>query len=99
MLISLKTEIQWIKRAFEPPFIGGWLIFLIAAAPIPLILLINGLFEIIDNESIERTNALVTAAWNAVLTFVYKTKISILFIPCWLLFSVIGILRLLAIIQ
>ncbi len=93
MIITLKTENKTLQKMFEPPLIGGFIIFLIAVAPIPLLFILNGMFNFTENTVIERINALVTGLWNVFLWFGLKIKIGIFLIPCWILFTVIGILR------
>lgn len=99
MFVSLDTKVEELKNLFELPFIGGILIFLVAITPVPLLFILNGIFEFAPTEIIERTNALITGFWNIILTFYFKTKISILLIPCWILFTIIGILRLFTVLQ
>lgn len=93
MIPSLKTENQTLQKIFEPPIIGPIVIFLIAIAPVPLLFIINAIFPLDENSSIEQYNALVAGLWNLLLTFGLKIKINIFFIPCWLLFTIIGTLR------
>jgi hypothetical protein len=99
MIISLKTKNKKLNDLFEPPIIGGIIIFLISILPVPLMFIINGFFDIIPTEIIERYNAIITAGWNIFLTYYSKIKISIFFIPCWILFLVIGLLRLFQVIS
>ena len=98
MITFLDTENERLQNLFSTPIIGGIAIFLIALLPVPIMFLVNGIFEIVGNELIERSNAIITGLWNMVLTFRYKIKISVFFIPCWILFIIIGVHRLFMII-
>lgn len=98
MIINLKTENKLLQELYEPPIIGGFLVLLLALLPVPVLFILNGLFELVETEAIERVNALITGFWNIGLTFIYKIRIGIFFIPCWILITIIGILRLLRII-
>jgi hypothetical protein len=51
------------------------------------------IFHFVDNSVIERVNALIIGLWNVFLTFQLPIKISLLIIPCWILFTIIGLLR------
>lgn len=93
MIVSLKTENRALLKMFEVPVIGPFIIFLIAMLPIPLMFILNGLFDFASTDYIERINALVAGAWNLVLLFGCRVKICFIFIPCWILFTLIGILR------
>mgnify|MGYP003668646519 CR=1 FL=1 len=98
MIISLKTDIEWLNDFYKPPIIGAFIILLVSVVPVPILFIINGIFDIVEIEVVERVTALFAGVWNIVLTFFFKTKISILFVPCWILFTIIGILRLFSII-
>ena len=98
MIINLKTENKLLMDLYEPPIIGGFLILLFALLPVPVLFLVNWLFELVETETIERVNALISGFWNIGLTFIYKIRIGIFFIPCWILFTIIGILRLFGIV-
>lgn len=93
MIISLETKYPTLQKICEPPIIGPIFIFLIAVAPIPLLFILNGIFHFTTNEYIEQINALVTGIWNVALTFGFRIKIKLFFIPCWILFLLIGTLR------
>lgn len=98
MIVSLKTENVTLLKIFEVPLIGPFIIFLLAVIPIPLMFIINGVFDLTNTDYIERINALVTGAWNLLLFFGLQVKISFIFIPCWMLFIIIGMFRYLKVI-
>jgi len=93
MIITLKTEKGTLNKLMDIPFLGGLLIFLLAMLPIPLLFIVNGLFDVMDNAIVEKTNALIAGIWNMLLTFGLRIQIGIFFIPCWILFLAIGIFR------
>ncbi len=93
MIISLKSNYEKLNEVFEIPFFGGIIIFVLAAFPVPLLFILNGIFEFADIAYIERINALITGIWNCFLCFIMKIEIGIFIIPCWILFTVIGVLR------
>lgn len=93
MVITLKTKNQTLQKIFGTPMVGAIVVFLIALAPVPLLFILNHIFNFTENIFIERINALITGLWNLVLFLKFEINIGVLFIPCWLLFTVIGILR------
>ena len=89
MIINLKTEKKLFLDIYRPPIIGGFLILLFALLPAPILFILNGIFELIETEAIEKINALVTGVWNIILTFGYKIRIGIFFILIWFQFYLI----------
>ncbi len=93
MIISLKTGSKPLNDLFAIPLLGSFIIFVLALFPVPLAYILNHFLYFAEDTFIERGIVLVTAVWNVILTFVFHVRISIFFIPCWLLFLIIGILR------
>lgn len=99
MFISLKTDKEWLNEVYKTPIIGAFFILLVSVAPVPILFILNGIFDLVETEILERVTALFAGVWNIVLAFLLRTKISVLFVPCWILFMIIGILRLFLIIE
>ncbi|UIR56908.1 hypothetical protein LZQ00_03605 [Sphingobacterium sp. SRCM116780] len=93
MIITLKTQKESLNKLMDIPLLGAFLFFLLAMLPVPLLFIVNSLFDLMDNALVEKTNALITGVWNVLLTFGLRIQIGIFFIPCWILFLVIGIFR------
>lgn len=93
MIITLKTPKTSLNNLMEVTFIGPLLLFLLAMAPVPLLFITNALVPFAEDSFIERINTLIAAFWNMLLAFGFRITIGIFFIPCWLLFLVIGVYR------
>lgn len=93
MIISLNTENLTLCKIFDIRILGPFIILLFALTPIPLMFIANGIFDITTNEYLERINAMIAGLWNTLLYWYFRIKISIFFIPCWILFLILGALR------
>lgn len=93
MIISLKTENAALLKVFDVPFIGSLVVFLLALAPMPIIAIASTVSESADAFFVIHVNTFITAVWNAILSYVGKITISIIFVPCWILFAIIATLQ------
>lgn len=94
MFIDIETKNEWLNEINEVPIIGDSIIFLYSVLPLVFLMIINWMFAIIDETYIDATDSLIAGLWNIVLTFDKSTKITILFIPCWIIFTIVGIVKL-----
>lgn len=92
MIINLKTQYKAAHDIFKIPLIGPFLFFLIALFPALLCIILGEIFSFNYDNYEHGLIQLVIAAWNVLLSYIVKIKIGIFYIPCWLLFGVMGIL-------
>ena len=92
MVTSLDTENKTLIDLAKPPIIGGYIILLFAVLPVPVLLIINELVDLVPSEAFEGWLALSAGLWNGILAYFYEIRIKVLFIPCWIFFTGLGLL-------
>lgn len=92
MIVSLKTHHSFLNSIMNIPLIGAYIILILAVLPIFVAIIANEIWPYgltYENAIID----IVVALYNLILSFIFKIRIAIIFIPCWLIFSVMGILK------
>lgn len=97
MIITLKTPHQTLSNIFNVPLVGAFILFIIALLPVPVWIIMSAIFHFHYNGD-DGVIQLIVAGWNLLLAYVVNVKIGIFFIPCWVLFGAIGILKVFSII-
>ncbi|MCO6516382.1 MAG: hypothetical protein J6586_07790 [Snodgrassella sp.] len=90
MIISLKTHHPFLISIMNIPLIGAYIILLLALLPVLVAVIVDEIWPYgftDDNAFIH----MVVAFYNLILSFIFKIRIAIIFIPCWLIFLVVGI--------
>ncbi|PIT09626.1 hypothetical protein BHC46_05730 [Snodgrassella alvi] len=92
MIISLKTHHPFLISIMNIPLIGAYIILLLALLPVPIAIIANEIWSygFTDENAFIH---MVVAFYNLILSFIFKIRIAIIFIPCWLIFFVVGILK------
>lgn len=98
LLVSMETDNEILNDFYNVPIIGSFIVFLVAMCPVPIMFLTNSMFDLVEVELTERIAALLAGCWNVLLTFKFNIKISFILIPCWILFTIIGVLKIFQII-
>ena len=92
-MMSVRTQCEGLQQMAAVPFVGGALLLVLALLPVPVAWLLHGVLGWWDAEVLARVVALVAAGWNLILGLFARTTISLLALPCWLLFLLLGSLR------
>ena len=92
-MMSVRTPYEGLQKTAALPFMGGVLLLVLALLPVPVAWLLHGVLGWWDAEVLARVVALVAAGWNLILGLFARTTISLLALPCWLLFLLLGSLR------
>ena len=93
-MISVKTEKDWINEIADIPIFGGIFLFLLVFIP-PVVasFLIQTFIPALHNDDgFTKAMLLLLPGWNTVLWFT-RIKLFIFFIPTWILFGVIAIIK------
>ncbi|PIT22885.1 hypothetical protein BGI36_02075 [Snodgrassella communis] len=90
MIISLKTHHPFLISIMNIPLIGAYIILLLALLPVPIAIIANEIWSygFTDENAFIH---MVVAFYNLILSFIFKIRIAIIFIPFWLIFLVVGI--------
>ena len=92
-MMSVRTPYEGLQKMAAVPLLGGAVLFVLALLPVPVAWLLHGVLGWWDAEVLARVVALVAAGWNLILGLFARTTISLLALPCWLLFLLLGSLR------
>ena len=92
-MMSVRTQYEGLQQMAAVPLLGGVVLFVLALLPVPVAWLLQGVLGWWDAEVLARVVALVAAGWNLILGLFARTTISLLALPCWLLFLLLGSLR------
>ncbi|MBN8642457.1 MAG: hypothetical protein J0L86_11660 [Flavobacteriales bacterium] len=92
--IHIETKNDLLKEINEVPFIGEIVILLYSALPLVLLMMANRIFDLIDDVYVKNVDVLIAGLWNIFLHFKKDTKMSIFTIPCWILYTVVGVIKL-----
>jgi hypothetical protein len=94
MIISGTSQNKKLDEFLNIQIIGSIICFFICSAPIPIIFVYNYIYPTFQEVDLEKYLPLIVSIWNFILTYFLKVKISIFFIPCWIVFGMIFILKL-----
>ncbi len=92
-MMSVRTPYEGLQKMAAVPLLGGAVLFVLALLPVPVAWLLHGVLGWWDAAVLARVVALVVAGWNLILSLFARTTISLLALPCWLLFLLLGSLR------
>ena len=92
-MMSVRTPVAQLQAIATVPLQGGAVLFVLALLPVPLAWLCHAQLGWWDAAVLARTVALWAALWNMGLSLLAQINIALFGIPCWLLFTVIGVLR------
>lgn len=93
MIITLKTHRRSLNSIMDVPFLGAWIMFIFALLP-AIILIMVGEYLGFNEEILSRgIIQIIAAIYNLILSYFFNIKIGIMFIPCWLLLFLFGILK------
>lgn len=96
MIISGTSQNKKLDEILKIPIIGAVTCFFICSAPIPILFIFNYISPTFQETDLEKYLPLIVSIWNIILTYFLKVKINIFFIPCWIVFGLIFILKLLS---
>jgi len=94
LFLRVNTEKDWIKSAAETPLFGSLFIFALIFIP-PVIssfiaqALVPGLN---DDTRFTKSMLVLLPAWNLLL-WLFKIRLFVLFIPAWILFGIVSIVK------
>lgn len=93
MIITLKTHRRSLNSIMDVPFLGGWIMFIFALLPAIILIMISEYLGF--NEDILQRGIIqiIAGIYNLILSYFFNIKIGIMFIPCWLLFFLFGIVK------
>lgn len=93
MIITLKTHRRSLNSIMDVPFLGGWIMFIFALLPAIILIMISEYLGF--NEEILQRGIIqiIAGIYNLILSYFFNIKIGIMFIPCWLLFFLFGIVK------
>ncbi|UOO87969.1 hypothetical protein LVJ82_10740 [Vitreoscilla massiliensis] len=92
-MMSVRTPLPQLQAIAAIPLLGRAVLLGLALLPVPLAWLCHAQFGWWDAIAVARTIALWAALWNMGLSLLAQIRIAVFGIPCWLLFTVIGVLR------
>lgn len=94
MIIGIKTNHQTLLKAADVPVVGGFFLFALCFLPAVFsAFFIQYLFPAISGDPyFGYLLAVLLPLWNLLL-YVFAVRLSIFYVPAWLLFGAIGLLR------
>lgn len=94
LLAGVKTNKEWIKEAAETPFLGHLFLFgLIFIPPVICSFIAQAAIPALHNDiGFTKAMLLLLPAWN-LLMWLLKIRLFVFFIPSWILFGVIAIIK------
>lgn len=92
MIISLKTNRPSLIKIMDVPIIGGFIMLIFSLIPMFILMITDGFLEYSYEDIQTGIIQIICGIYNFILSFFFNIKISIFFIPCWIFFTLIGIL-------
>ncbi len=99
LLLGVKTEIKWIQQTAKLPIFGGIFLFVLMFLPAVLIsFLVQAIIPVLDGDTgFTKAMLVLLPGWNLIL-WLSKIRISVFFLPSWILFALIAIIKFLLLI-
>jgi hypothetical protein len=94
LFLGIETEIKWMKDIVATPILGHIFLFVIVFVPaVILSFILYAVIPPLNNDiGFAKVMLLLLPVWNIGL-WICKIRVFILFIPTWLLFGIIAIIK------
>ncbi|MFQ1042434.1 hypothetical protein [Gilliamella sp. ESL0441] len=94
MIIALRTNRPSLIKIMDIPIIGSFIMFIFALIPMFILMITDGAFGFSYQDLQTNIIYFIVGVYNFILAFFFGISIWIMILPSWLLFTLIGILKL-----